>query len=205
VRANLPRSAAACPDDRYTRIPNSLHALAETPREYQLVALLLSFRWYPTSPIIPSVDTIAAALGCSHRTVRRTVAALEARGLLQRVERRAADDRQLSNEYALCGPLLAAVTAVESSGDQERRQPWPGRRSNVPGERNQGNQTNRNQRTERAGATANRWKPGCCQTCGWGGQAGHTDPACYGQACACGSPANFGHNRGCPRINAATS
>lgn len=112
-------------DTSYTNQPNVVHDLADTPREYQLISLLISYRWFSTSPIIPSVSTLAGRMKCSDRTVRRTVAALEARGLLYRVERRAEDSRQMSNEYVLCGELLAAVTAVEAStgrgGGHERR------------------------------------------------------------------------------------
>jgi DNA-binding transcriptional MocR family regulator len=114
-----------CLDTTYTSQPNAVHALVDTPREYQLVSLLISYRWFSTSPIIPSVRTLADTMKCSERTVRRTVAALVARGLLYRVERRAEDSRQMSNEYVLCGELLAAVTAVEAStgrgGGHERR------------------------------------------------------------------------------------
>jgi DNA-binding transcriptional MocR family regulator len=117
--------------DRWTSIPNALHALADTPREFQVMAALLSYRWYATSPIIPSVDTLAVQVGCSRRTIRRTVAALEARGLIRREERRASDTRQMSNAYVLCGALLAFVTRIEASRVQEDSQPWQGRRSSV--------------------------------------------------------------------------
>jgi hypothetical protein len=149
VSTNLSRPAAACPDDGYTNQPNSVHSLVESPREYQLVSLLLSYRWFPTSPIIPSVTTLARTMKCSGRTVRRTVAALEARGLLARIERRAEDNRQMSNEYVLCGALLAAVSTVEAStgrgGGHDRRPSW----STVAGKSDQRKQSNRNSPRER--------------------------------------------------------
>lgn len=49
--SNLPRSALLCPDSTYTHQPNIVHTLVESPREYQLVSLLLSYRWFSTSPI----------------------------------------------------------------------------------------------------------------------------------------------------------
>ncbi len=125
MQQSIQRSGVPCPDATYTNQPNIVHSLVDSPREYQLVSLLISFRWFSTSPIIPSVRTLADTMKCSERTVRRTVAALEARGLLYRVERRADDLRQMSNEYRLCGALLAAVTTVEANtgrgGGHERR------------------------------------------------------------------------------------
>ncbi len=132
----------------FTSIPNVVHALVRSPREYQLVAALLSFRWYSSSPIIPSVKRLADMLDCGERTVRRTAASLEARGLIRRVERRAADTRQMSNLYEICGALLTAVAEIETGRARERRQAWPGRRSNVADKETQGNQTKRNQRSE---------------------------------------------------------
>lgn len=147
--SNLPRSASLCPDSGYTNQPNSVHSLVESPREYQLVSLLLSYRWFPTSPIIPSVTTLARDMKCSGRTVRRTVAALEARGLLARIERRAEDNRQMSNEYLLCGALLAAVSTVEASTDRggghDRRTSW----SAASGKSDQRKQSNRTSTRER--------------------------------------------------------
>ena len=138
-----------CLEGRFTPIPTVLHDIVESPREFQLVSLLLSYRWYPTSPIIPSVETLRKQLGCSARTVRRTVAALEHRGLLRREYRHADDNRQMSNSFVLCGELLAAVTAVEAStgrgGGHERRPTL----SAAAGKPNQRNQTNRNRRSER--------------------------------------------------------
>ena len=129
------RPGIAMQEARYTRVPNVLHALVASSREYQLVALLLSYRWYPDSPIIPSTGTLAAAMGCSQRTVRRTVAAIEARGYIRREERRAPDRRQMSNLYVLCGVLLEAVTALDAPPGREERQAWPGRRTALLTER----------------------------------------------------------------------
>lgn len=149
--STLPQFAAACPDGTYTQIPNVLHDLVASPREYQLVALLLSYRWFPDSPIIPSTATLADRLGCSQRTVRRTVAALEARGLLARVARHAEDQRQLSNLYVLCGALLAAVTAVEAGRVQGGGHARSASRSGATSKTYSRNQTNRTGRPDRRG------------------------------------------------------
>lgn len=133
----------------YTSQPNVVHSLVDSPREYQLVSLLISYRWFSTSPIIPSVRTLADTMKCSERTVRRTVAALEERGLLKRIARHAEDTRQMSNEYVLCGGLLAAVSAVEAGtgrgGGHERRPSW----SASAGKPDQRNYTNRTGPRER--------------------------------------------------------
>lgn len=134
------------PIARYTQIPRELHDLAESPREFELMAALLSFRWFPSSPIIPSVKTLAGMLRCSQRTVRRTAAGLETRGLILREERRAPDSRQMSNLFHLCGPLLALVAAVEARADQEARPSWQGRRSNGAGKPEYRNDNNRTRR-----------------------------------------------------------
>jgi DNA-binding transcriptional MocR family regulator len=153
VDTKVPRSKSSCldlsPDDRYTRVSRGLHAIVKTPREFELAVALISYRWFPDSPIIPSVRTLAGMLRCSERTVRRTAARMQARGLLIREERRAIDDRQLSNRYVLCGPLLALVTAVETRADQEASPSWQGRRTAVAGERTSGNQTQRTRPSER--------------------------------------------------------
>jgi hypothetical protein len=163
----------ALTDGRFTQIPNGIHALLENARELQLVVHLLTFRWYPTSPIIPSVATLARAMKCSARTVRRTAAALESRGLLERQERRAHDKRQMSNEYVLCGPLLALVTDLEANRDQEARSSWQGRRSAVPVERYSGNQTNRTRQQN------GRSTPPGCSVCGAPRHGPHLKPECY--------------------------
>jgi DNA-binding transcriptional MocR family regulator len=139
------------PTDRrhYTQIPLIVHELAETSREYELMAALISFRWHPWSPIIPSVETLRGMLRCSARTIRRTAARLEARGYILREERRAGDNRQLSNVYHLCGPLLAAVTRIEDDRVQEDGQSRPGGRSNVAGKPEKPNENKRTRRTER--------------------------------------------------------
>lgn len=146
---NVSGPAAACLGDRYTKVPNVLHLLAEAPREFQLVAALLSYRWTPASPIIPSVDTLARQLGCSHRTIRRTVARLETRGLLQRVARHVqAERRQVSNEYRLCGALLACVTRMDVQRVQGGGHAGDAGRSLLAGERFQRNQTQKTTKSQ---------------------------------------------------------
>lgn len=171
MRDHTTASASPCPEGRFTAVPNVLHELVTSPREYQLVALLLSYRWYSTSPIIPSTATLADRLGCSRRTVRRTVAALEARGLVARVARRADDDRQMSNLYVLCGELASAVAAIEAGRDQGGGQAQPATRSAAPGKRYSGNQTNRTR--QNTGGYIR------CATCGERPGGPHGQAACF--------------------------
>lgn len=105
--------------DRFTRVPDGLHDLVLSPREFQITALLLSYRWTPSSLIYPSVRTLAARIGCSERTVQRTCAALESRGLLVREARYRDDGGQQSSVYHLAGALLSLVVAVVDAPPRE--------------------------------------------------------------------------------------
>ncbi len=172
MSTTVSRPASLCPEaqptdwlppglsGRYVQVPNELHTLVASPREFQLVSLLLAFRWSPSSPIVPSVRTLADTLGCSERTVRRTAASLEARNLLRREERIATDGRQMSNEYVLCGALLTLVSAIESYRDRQSDHRWQGRRSGESGKREYRNQktgtTHRNSASQRR---ATEYKP----------------------------------------------
>lgn len=160
-------------DVRYTQIANQLHDLVESPREFQYAALLISYRWYPTSPIIPSVKTLAKKLKCSVRTVRRLAATFESRGWLRRVERIAPDKRQMSNDHVLCGELLALVTAVEARSDRDAGQEWQGRRSNMAGKKDDRNNTNR--RTHQNGRST----PPRCDLCGTPKGGPHLKAECF--------------------------
>lgn len=107
---SIQRSAAARPDatptDRYTRLPDAILGVL-TPREHQVLHLLLSYRWYGDSVIRPFVATMATRLGCSRRTVQRALRGLESKGYLVTVARYRddSDGGQTSNAYAP-GPLL---------------------------------------------------------------------------------------------------
>jgi DNA-binding transcriptional MocR family regulator len=115
----LPRPAI----ERFSQIPDGLHQLVASPREFQLVALLLSYRWTADAVIYPSVRTLAERLNCSERTVQRTCAALEARGLLVREYRHREDEGQTSNRYHLAGALLALVSVVVDTRTRSDRRP----------------------------------------------------------------------------------
>ena len=116
--------SAAAWQERFTQLPDGLHELVTSPREFQLIAALLSHRWTPDAEMFPSVKRLSEILNCSQRTVQRTCAALEERGLLVREYRRREDDGQTSNIYHLAGALLALVSVVvDTRVSPDRRTP----------------------------------------------------------------------------------
>jgi DNA-binding transcriptional MocR family regulator len=93
----------------FTSIPNRIKDLGLSPREEQLVVRLLSYRWYRDSEIRPSVKALARSMSCSPRTVQRTIARLERRGLLVIDERFSSVAGQLPNVYRPSGALAAIL------------------------------------------------------------------------------------------------
>jgi DNA-binding transcriptional MocR family regulator len=125
VNTHLTQRAAAWqePDTRFIQIPRGLIRMT-SPREYQLIAALLAYRWTPESKIFPSVKTLAAEMGCTPRTVQRTVAALEARGWLVREYQYRPDGSQRSSTYHLAGELLSMMTdSVDARASEPRQTP----------------------------------------------------------------------------------
>lgn len=112
--------AAACPDTRWTKLPDALLSVL-TPREHQLVHALLSYRWTPDAPIYPSVRTLARRLGCSERTIQRTARQLAGKGYLIIDARYRDDQGQTSNLYRP-GPLLVALLPPASASTVSRSQ-----------------------------------------------------------------------------------
>jgi len=106
----------------YTAVPDILlmrmAALGLKPAELVLVLQLLRYWWSADQLPFPSKRTLAGAIGCSEKNVQKVIARLVATGLVLRIERRCAADRNQSNVYDL-RPLverlkkLAAVEAAE--------------------------------------------------------------------------------------------
>ena len=126
------RPASLCPEGRYTRLPDQL-IIELTPREHQLVHALLSYRWTDDAPIYPYVGTLAARLGCSKRTIQRTLRSLERKGYIVTVARYrdesedGAHHGQTSSVYAP-GPMLLPLLPRDRDEDarpaqQERQAP----------------------------------------------------------------------------------
>lgn len=83
---------------------------------------LLRYWWHRDNLPHPSKKTIAQCMGVDPSTVRRHVAKMEKRGLLQRVERKDEARGQKTNYYDFSG-LIAAATplALEAIAIKERR------------------------------------------------------------------------------------
>jgi hypothetical protein len=83
---------------------------------------LLRYWWHRDNLPHPSKKTIAQCMGVNPSTVRRHVAKMEKRGLLQRVERMDEARGQKTNYYDFSG-LIAAATplAIEAAAIKERR------------------------------------------------------------------------------------
>jgi hypothetical protein len=127
MRDSIHGAPPHCLGDRYTKLPDALLSVL-SPREHQLVHLLLSYRWKPDSPIYPFVGSMAKRLGWSVRTVQRTLRRLEAKGyLVTTPDFRATDKGQTANRYApgpLLLPLLAPVDVDPGApADQPGRPP----------------------------------------------------------------------------------
>lgn len=114
-----------CPEpsgtDRYTAVARLLtdqqHVLRLKPRWVQLILHLLARKWYPDSPVIPSVPTLAREMACSDRTVQRAVDGLVGAGLLTVERRHRSDGGYTSNEYHLAEWLLAVVAPRDRPPD----------------------------------------------------------------------------------------
>lgn len=117
---------------RYTKMPDDVLSVL-TPRDHQVLHLLLSYRWFSDSTIRPYVGTMAERLGVCKRTVQRSLRRLELGGYLVTVARYRDESEdgehhgQTSNLYAP-GPLLLPLlppldTRDDGPPEQARRTP----------------------------------------------------------------------------------
>ena len=74
-----------------------------TPTQLAVLMHLADYWWDVDRKPYPSKRTLAERLGKSPRQVQRIIAELEAAGLVERIERRAAHKGKLSNIYDLSG------------------------------------------------------------------------------------------------------
>ena len=105
--------------DRFTQLPDTLIDVL-TPREHQVIHLLLSYRWTDDGAIYPSVPTMARRLDCSDRTIQRTIRQLEQRGYILVIAQRRADRSQQSNLYQP-GPMLLPLLPPLGGGHATER------------------------------------------------------------------------------------
>jgi DNA-binding transcriptional regulator YhcF (GntR family) len=69
---------------------------------------VLSYWWFADQMPFPSKRKIAVAIGCTEKTVQKTMARLEKLGFVTRIERRKDQDRSDSNVYDF-SPLIAQL------------------------------------------------------------------------------------------------
>ena len=109
----------------YTAVPDVLLANMDKfrlkPMEFAVLVQLLRYWWRADQMPFPSKRSLAAAIGCSEKTVQMAIVGLERGGGLRRVERRRAADRSESNLYDL-RPLVQALRheAVLEAGRRAR-------------------------------------------------------------------------------------
>ena len=100
-------------DAGYTAIPTiiiqRMGVLGLDPLDFAILAQLASYWWSPEQLAHPSIETIAAAIGKKHSTVKKRLADLEKAKLIKRVHRPQPGNRHKTNEYSF-QPLIEAVT-----------------------------------------------------------------------------------------------
>lgn len=107
----------------WTILPNMVFAhqaeLKLGPTDINVLMHLLSYWWSPGDLPHPSKQTIATMMGVDPRTVQRRIAAMEKRGLIQRVRRQGIHRGTQTNIYKFDG-LIAAATIFAHKHIEER-------------------------------------------------------------------------------------
>lgn len=89
----------------WTCIPNILvrrqRTLGLDALDLNILLHLLTYWWEDENHPHPSKETLAKAIGVSASTIQRRIRAMERGSLLQRIQRRKADDRSETNLYDL--------------------------------------------------------------------------------------------------------
>lgn len=98
----------------FTAVPNALldrmAAFDLTTTDLTVLIHLLKFWWTADEMPFPSKRLLAQDIGCSEKTIQKTIARLEKRGAVKRIARKRASDRNESNIYNLW-PLLDLLDA----------------------------------------------------------------------------------------------
>lgn len=107
----------------WTILPNMVFAhqaeLELGPTDINVLLHLLSYWWSAGDLPHPSKKTIAEMMGIDPRTVQRRIAAMEKRGLIQRVRRQGAHRGTQTNIYKFDG-LIEAATVFAKKHVEER-------------------------------------------------------------------------------------
>lgn len=97
----------------WSAIPNVLiekqAALGLDPIDMNIIVHLAHYWWRPENLPHPSVETIATAIGLKKRAVQTRIKALEAHGLITRVERRHTPHGSMTNLYSFTGLIEHAT------------------------------------------------------------------------------------------------
>lgn len=118
----------------WTCIPNILIRRQKTlgidPLDLNILLHLLTYWWEDENHPHPSKETLAQAIGVSASTIQRRIRAMEAGGLLKRVERRREGNRSETNLYDLT-PLRAILEPHAEFELEERKAGHTGRRDRM--------------------------------------------------------------------------
>ncbi|MGE0652526.1 MAG: helix-turn-helix domain-containing protein [Alphaproteobacteria bacterium] len=124
TRTNEQKWTATLMDAGWTVVPDVIierqQALGLDAIDVNIIMHLAIRWWQPENKPHPSKGTIAAAMGVDARTVQRRIAALEAHGLIRRVERRVSPTGSKSNIYELDG-LIKHATPFAKEKIEERK------------------------------------------------------------------------------------
>lgn len=133
-RAHEDKWGAANIQAGWTCIPNILirrqRTLGLDALDLNILLHLLSYWWESENLPHPSKETLAKAINVSSSTIQRRIRAMEAGGILKRVERRRAADRSETNLYDLT-PLRALLEPHSEVEITERNAGRVGRRKRM--------------------------------------------------------------------------
>jgi predicted transcriptional regulator len=110
----------------WTALPNTILdkqvVLGLTPLDVNILMQIAKYWWSAENAPFPSIDTIAAAIDVTPRTVQRRIARMEKAKLIERNKRYYAQGGQKSNAYTFKG-LIARCTpfAEEAVKERERK------------------------------------------------------------------------------------
>jgi DNA-binding transcriptional regulator YhcF (GntR family) len=98
-------------------------ALGLDALDMNIIIHLSNYWWHADKLPCPSVATIAKAIGVKPRTVQKRIAALQANGLIERVERRESRFGSQTNLYSFNGLINHAQPfAAEKIAEREKRE-----------------------------------------------------------------------------------
>lgn len=111
-------------DVGWTSIPNILvhrqKSLGIDSLDLNILLHLMTYWWQDEKKPHPSKGTLAKAIGVTSGTIQKRIRAMEAGGLIQRIQRRKDNDRSDTNEYDL-SPLRDVLVPHANEELRERK------------------------------------------------------------------------------------